>query len=215
MSKNQNSPNLNIIIHQRNIIIHSTSKCSQMLNYFRTSSPSTHPSTRPNPLQPRHPICSWVVMVSMVAKAKAQVLVVLKVENPHSLKVGRWLPLRRSTMDFWFSYVYIYTTKRHTWNLKIPFFWKSRNIYTPTILGFHVCFQLCMIWNLNGPLPSQSIVQESMDKSYWWKQSMFLPHNHHAIIAIKCKPGNIETCFRENVHVIELVKTTPTANFLM
>lgn len=55
MSKNQNTLNLNIIIHQRNIIIHSTSKCSQMLNYFRTSSPSTHPSTLPNPLPPRAP----------------------------------------------------------------------------------------------------------------------------------------------------------------
>ena len=47
--------------------------------------------------------------------------------------------------------IYVYTRKQ-TWNLEIPP-WKRRNIYKPSIFGFHVCFGGCILYMCVLPHP--------------------------------------------------------------
>ena len=56
------------------------------------------------------------------------------------------VPLGGDMWSFPTGYImcmYVYTRKQ-TWNLEIPP-WKRRNIYKPSIFGFHVCFGVCVL----------------------------------------------------------------------
>ena len=72
---------------------------------------------------------------------------------------------------------------KQTWNLKIPH-WKRRNIYKPSIFGFHVCFRGC--------IPSRKSHWILSDLEFCHEIHRSLPYRFHQISTstnFNCKFG--------------------------
>ncbi len=83
---------------------------------------------------------------------------------------------------------------KQTWNLKIPH-WKRRNIYKPSIFGFHVCFRGCRVSFFSSPFIAL------------WMEFYSSPHCHGLfVILLTVGPRNFQDLFRTSIKKLRSAK---------